>query len=193
MLDEGSIARDDRDNQTTELYLHEGAQEVSAEKQIEQLANDPTFKLSGIYISQNGDVINSTVKNGIPFQISIHYEVKQEVSGLRIFIDVLDNHESVLFRTFHDEGKDQILKMRPGSYISTTVIPAGLLSASRHILCIKAGIFSVRYTLPESGIRIPLDVEQTSTYNRAYPGDRFVGQFALVLNWETSRVGKKND
>ena len=191
LLKTGFMLKFDNTQRVTELYLRNVVQELRCndlDKIIKKLPDDPTFKLKTINLLQEGYSVNSTVRNGLPLEISINYEVKQKVTGLRIYIEVLDDQETILFRSFHDEDNDQIVTTNPGSYVSKVVIPAGILAPFQHILCIKAGIYNVRYTMPRSGIKIPLQVEQTSSYNRAYPGDRLAGRFALVLNWDTLMV-----
>lgn len=115
--------------------------------------------------------------------------MKQSVNGLRVFIDMLDDQGTILFRSFHDEDNDEIPNMEAGLYTSKVIIPANLLAAIPHLLCIKAGIFGVRYTIPEEGVCIPLQVEQTSPYNRAYVSDHFVGRLALILYWDIKKKG----
>lgn len=191
LLEAGLLVASDSSQQVIDLYLQRTIRNISQDElseTISRLPDDPTFKLEAIQLSQLGQTVFDSIQNGLPLEISIQYRVKQSVNELRVFIDMLDDQGAVLFRSFHDEDNNEIPNMTAGSYISKVTIPGNMLAAFPHILCVKAGIFGVRYTLPEEGICIPLHVEQTSPYNRAYTGDRFVGRLALVLSWEINKV-----
>jgi lipopolysaccharide transport system ATP-binding protein len=180
----------------TDLYLQRTVRNISEEEireAIKRLPEDPVFRLEAIQLSQMGRPVFDLIQNGSPLEISVRYCIKRSVSQLRVFIDMLDDQGIVLFRSFHDEDMDDISHMTPGTYVSKVIIPRNLLAAFPHMLCVKAGIFGVRYTLPEEGICIPLHVEQTSPYNRAYLGDRFVGRLALVLDWEINKIDRVSE
>ncbi|ROL61759.1 hypothetical protein D9V86_04190, partial [Bacteroidetes/Chlorobi group bacterium ChocPot_Mid] len=58
-----------------------------------------------------------------------------------------------------------------------------------YFLSVHSGIYNQRYTLPVNGIIIPISVVHTSNYNKAYPGDKIVGQLAIIMPWETIKTG----
>jgi len=191
LLESGTLVASGSSQQVTDLYFQNTNRTISRQElilAISKLPIDPVFKLESIQLSQMDHPVFEFVQNGQPLEICVQYCVKQEVNGLRVFIDLQDDRGTILFRSFHDEDNDEIPNMVAGLYISKVTIPSNMLAASPHLLCVKAGIFDVRYTLPEEGICIPLKVEQTSRYNRAYTHDRFVGRLALVLGWETNRI-----
>jgi lipopolysaccharide transport system ATP-binding protein len=191
LLESGALVESGSSQQVTELYFQKTARTVTRQELslvISQLPTDPVFKLESVSLFQLGLPVFEFIQNGQPVEICIQYLVRQNIKGLRVFIDLQDDQGVILFRSFHDEDNAQIPLMAAGSYVSRVTIPANMLAALPHLLCIKAGIFGVRYTLPEEGICIPFQVEQTSPYNRAYPADRFVGRLALVLDWQINRT-----
>jgi len=193
LLDSGYLVYNGSSQQAVDEYLQKTIKNSTCfdiDKAINSLPIDPSFKLEAINMSQNGITAIDSIENGSPLEVNIHYCIHHLVLGLRIFIDMLDDHGAILFRSFHDGSKYGISSMEPGSYISKVVIPPNLLATGSYTLCIKAGIFGVRYTIPEEGICIPLHVEQTSPYNWAYSGDRLVGKLALSLNWEIRKGAK---
>lgn len=195
LLESGSLLAFDSSQQVTDLYFQQTLRSITQRdltETINHLPIDPSFKLEAIQLFQMGHQVFDLIQNGLPLEVSIQYSVKESVKGLRVFIDMLDDQGAVLFRSFHDEDNDEIPKMEAGSYISKVIIPGNMLAAFHHTLCVKAGIFGERYTIPEEGICIPLHVEQTSPYNRAYIGDRFVGRLAVVLDWEIKKNGTYN-
>jgi lipopolysaccharide transport system ATP-binding protein len=196
LLDAGSLVTMDSPQEVIDLYLQRTVRSISEEEMreaIKRLPEDPVFRLDAIQLSQMGQPVFELIRNGSPLEISVRYCIKRSVKQLRVFIDMLDDQGGILFRSFHDEDTDGISHMMPGIYVSKVVIPGSILAAFPHMLCVKAGIFGVRYTLPEEGICIPLHVEQTSSYNRAYVGDRFVGRLALVLKWEINKIDRVSE
>lgn len=189
VLKSGALVLDDTSDKSTEHYFADlGRNEIVSTigNTIENLPPDPAFQLDIVKVTQSGQEVRETIENGKPLEVEIHYRVLQKTFGLRVFFDLYDDQEILLFRSFHDEDNDCPPTMVPGSYVSRAVIPANLLAPIRYDLRIKSGIHNVRYTLPEQGIRIPLKVELTSAYNRAYAGSPFYGKFALGIEWKTS-------
>jgi lipopolysaccharide transport system ATP-binding protein len=189
VLKSGALVLDDTSEKSTEHYFSDlGRNKIVSTigNTIENLPSDPAFQFDSVKVTQSGQEVRETIENGKPLEVEIHYRVLQKTFGLRVFFDLYDDQEMLLFRSFHDEDNDCPPTMVPGSYVSRAVIPANLLAPIRYEIRIKSGIHNVRYTLPEQGIRIPLKVELTSAYNRAYAGSPFHGKFALRIEWETS-------
>jgi lipopolysaccharide transport system ATP-binding protein len=162
-------------------------QQTVIREQILRLPEDPSFRLDGIEILQNGTPVGGPVLNGTPLQIRILYRLLDNLSGLRVFVDILDEFGELLLRTFHDDRAEAIPDMRAGDYVSELTIPESLLAPGMFTVSVKAGIFRKRYTIPEDGLKIPLQVEHTSEYNRAYPGDPIRGKFCMPLQWRITR------
>lgn len=191
VLRSGRVATDDEPSKAIEFYMQDGYQKAedagSLEEIIRNLPPDTAFKLEGIILMQNGQPVGELVENGKPIEVEIRYRVFERTIGLRVFFDLCDDQDTLLFRSFHDEDSDGMPTMEPGYYVSRGIIPANLLGPVRYELRIQSGIFNVRSCLPGSGISIPLKVEQTGHYNRAYLADTFRGKFALAINWKTER------
>jgi homopolymeric O-antigen transport system ATP-binding protein len=188
LLRSGSLVMDDSSYMATENYISDISNRElggNIRSMMETLPPDPAFKLDNVILTQSGQEVSDIIENGKPLDVEIHYRVLQKSFGLRVFFDLYDDHEMLLFRSFHDEDNDCPPTMAPGSYVSRAVIPANLLAPIRYDLRIKATIHNVRYTIPEQGICFPLKVEHTSSYNRAYVGAPFHGRFAMVIQWET--------
>lgn len=176
----------------TEKYLQEDAPSPATIANIQQIIAtappDETIQWLDVRLSQDGAPVVHTIANGRPLHIAIQYLVRQRTTGLRIFCDVVDTEETLLFRSFHDETAEGIPVMEPGNYISTAIIPADILAPVDYELIIRAGIHNVRPCLPADGISISVPVEATGRYNRAYLGDTQRGKLAISLTWETRRI-----
>lgn len=196
LLESGKLTAFDTSQHIASLYFGgntSGESKSDLSEIIRRLPPDATFQLIAVQISQNGKAVNRHANNGDALDVRIKYRVKHDVNRLRVFFDMQDEQGLILFRSFHDEDHDEAPTMLAGTYTSQATIPANVLAAMPHLLCVKAAIHCVRYTLPEEGVCIPIQVEQSSRYNRAYAGDRFVGKFALVLNWDTTLISADTD
>jgi lipopolysaccharide transport system ATP-binding protein len=188
LLSNGKIIADGHCREIVETYLGTSSpinKDIS--DVIRQLPPDPSFCLDRVDLTQNGRAVNEVILNGDPLEIIIRYRVLQDVVGLRVYLELYDSEELLIFRTFHDENNTGIVKSSPGRYISKTEIPANLLAPIRYELRINSGIYNVRQCIPPPGVRIPLVVEATGNYNRAYPSDTIAGRLAPALGWSTRK------
>lgn len=160
---------------------------------IRSMPPDPVFKLRCINITQNGEKVRQIVLNGSPLEIEICYSLMQKTTGFRVYFDLCDTDDTILFRSFHDEQNEGIPTMDAGDYISTAILPANILGPFQYILRISATIHNVRCCIHQLGIKIPLIVEKTGIYNTAYQDDPCRGKLALIIPWKTQiDISKKN-
>jgi lipopolysaccharide transport system ATP-binding protein len=187
VLDQGSVAFDGAADEAVARYLERSDAGMSSEhiaEAIELLPEDPAFQLEGLRFSQDGSPVNR-VDSSKPLDLDIEYVVREETSGLRVYLDLCDGDEAILLRSFHDEAHDEVPSMEPGRYRSRVSIPGGLLGPIPYTLILRCGIHNVRSCMPPSGLPIRLEVEHTGHYNRAYLGDTFRARLALALDWKT--------
>jgi lipopolysaccharide transport system ATP-binding protein len=186
----GKVVADTTAAEAVSIYLKTGGEAEAKDVQaaIAALPEDKTFRLRHIEILQSGAEVHGSAENGKPIDITIDYEVRERVTGLRIYVDVCDDTDGLVFRTFHDEDHEGIPTTEPGRYTSSVSIPSNLLGPTQYRVRINASIFNQRHLLPGDGILIPMDMTATSPYNRAYLGDTFRGKLAPVLPWMTRKV-----
>ena len=191
MLKSGTLQHDGEVGETIDVYLREGYAgdgEPRLVEAIDALPADPSFRLERITLRQEGAAVGQFVENGKPLEVEVGFRVLEKTTGLRVYIDLYDDQETLLFRTFHDENNDGIPTVEPGQYNATVLIPDNLLAPLRYELRVQAGIFNVRNCIPAPGIALPIQVENTGRYNRAYLGDSFRGKLAPVMEWHTERL-----
>jgi lipopolysaccharide transport system ATP-binding protein len=198
LLQNGMITQVGNINNVISGYLDKSQKEESLDIEglIKKLPTDPVFRLKRIDIKQNSKKIASQISNADPVTIEILFELYQRITGLRVYVDVCDNADLLLFRSFHDEQDEGIGVMEAGEYTSTVKIPENLLGPIKYEFRVQAGIYNVRDCIPQPGIRIPIYVEKLGKYNRAYMSDTFRGKLALSLKWNTERKkdgGVSND
>ena len=191
LLEAGRIAAIGPSDEVCHRYLaaqQDLFQQTVVREQILKFPHDPSFRLENVEILQSGTPVSGPIVNGTPIQIRIAYRLTEDLSGLRVFVDVFDEFGDLLFRTFHDDRAETIPEMRSGQYVSELTIPASLLAPGMYTVSVKAGIYRKRYTIPEDGVKLPLQVEHTSEYNRAYPGDPIRGKLCMPLQWRVTRT-----
>ena len=143
LLHKGTIIADEAPSETIARYLDTipVANNTNLENCIASLPSDPSFRLKSIVIFQDG-AMGTSFGNGAPISVDVCYRVLNKTTGLRVFIDVLDDNQTLLFRTFHDEDGGGISVMPPGSYQSRMTIPADLLAPTRYHVCVLATVFN---------------------------------------------------
>lgn len=188
LLSKGKIATEGVTNIIVQSYLQDSPTASSfkeIERIIHELPSDPNFRLLSIKLFQSNQNIMGIVSSGEPVKIEITYQVLKKTTGLRVYFDLCDTEENLLFRSFHDEQNDSIPTMESGLYTSSATIPANLLSPVNYELRVMATIFNVRTFFPYPGVRIPFSVERTGESNRAYAIDPIRGKISPVLKWTT--------
>lgn len=185
-LHQGQIRQMGDVQEVVDQYLQINPSSQSLEElheQIKQIPPDPTFELSSVVIEQNDQAVGH-VLNGMPFTIRINYRVKETMTGLRVYFDLTDLEDTLLFRSFHDEQASEIPVIKPGDYISEATIPANLLAPKPYTLIIRAGIHNLRTCIP-SGVRYNLAVESSNRLNQAYLNDPIRGKLAPRIEWQS--------
>jgi lipopolysaccharide transport system ATP-binding protein len=190
VLEAGRIINDGLAEKAISAYLQYGvssANRYSTDDSIRSLPPDPTFKLEAIKLLQCGHEVKESLENGSPLEIEIRYRVFVKTFGLRVYFDLLDDHDMLLFRSFNDEDGDGIPTVQPGLYVAKGTIPADLLAPLTYKLKIFATIFNERSFIPD-GITYSLTVHRTGKANRAYLIEPIRGKLAPFINWTTDRI-----
>jgi lipopolysaccharide transport system ATP-binding protein len=154
-------------------------------EKIKNLPNDETFKLLGIKIIQKENEIIEFVYSDLPIDIELDYIIKEKTTGFRLFIDLIDNIDTLIFRSFFDENDSNSSTIVPGTYKSKVQIPADLLGPTFYEVRIQAGIYNQRMCIPLDEIKVGFNVENMN-YNKSYLADTFRQKIAPILKWNTS-------
>jgi len=188
-VDGGTVAHDGDAADTIGRYLRSGDPSAGADlgEVIRTLPPDPAFRLEGVSLTQEGRPVRQAVESAKPVEIEIRYRVLQGTTGLRVFIDLCDDQDTLLVQSFHDERSDRISTMEPGFYVSRAVIPANLLGPAFYEIRVRAGIFNLRSCLPPRAVRLPVKVENTGRASRAYFNDTFRAKLTAEIDWDTVR------
>ncbi len=153
---------------------------------IRSLPPDPSFRLRDVVIRQDGRE-TLAVLNGRPAHIEVVYNVLMPSCGFRVCVDILDEEENLLIRTFHDEDYESVMVTPPGEYASRCVLPANILAPRNYDILIQATIHNVRYCTG-TGVRVPLSVASSNGINRAYPHEPIRSKLLPLVSWETQEI-----
>jgi lipopolysaccharide transport system ATP-binding protein len=156
--------------------------EFDLEKAIACLPEDPIIRITNVEVKQGEDAAGMLV-TGKPICVSISYLVKKSSANLRVFFDLLDENEALLFRNFHDCDYDLPKILPPGNYCSEVVIPANFLAPIKYKIRIGATIFGSR-SCTGNHLMLPLKLYQNGRVNRAYTYEVYLGQLAPLLEWK---------
>jgi lipopolysaccharide transport system ATP-binding protein len=153
---------------------------------IKKTKTDESFKVIDFDILQNQ--LNHTIFiNSEPLTIKIHYKVLSDMVNFRLMVDLLDTYKDLIFRSFHDDMNEKPTKISKGEYISKVEIPHYFLAPKVYNIVINATIHNDRMLI-KNGMTLPLKIEQSGIYNKAYPGDPIRGIIAPALSWETMKL-----
>jgi lipopolysaccharide transport system ATP-binding protein len=192
LLREGKVVADGPTGHIVQQYLASvGANSASdrIDDAIDALPPDPSFRLESVALSQDGKPVHGQIANGTALEVEIQYLVLQRTAGMRVFFDLMDTEETLLFRSFHDEDSEGVPAMEPGRYASRARIPGDLLAPTQYRLQVLATVYDVRMCIPYPGIGITLNVAATGRANRGYLGEPIRGKLAPVIPWVTSCLG----
>ena len=186
IIEKGKLTAEGNTNKIVEQYLsriESVNNELDLKETIDKIPEDSVIKINNIFVGQD-NVFTTTVLNNKDITIQIDYLIKEKISGLRIYFDIVDIDQNILIRSFHDEHDNKLLSIIPGSYSSRAIIPRNLLGPIQYRILIRASIFNVRNCI--DGINIDLKVLNSNLINRVYPTDHFRAKMQPLIVWQTT-------
>jgi lipopolysaccharide transport system ATP-binding protein len=158
---------------------------VDVEVKLKSLKPDSDFKLHNVSIYQDGQQVFMNAVNGKELALEIDFELSREQTGFRIFLDLIDQFGTVIFRSFHDEDSHEKSNLKPGRYVSRIVIPADFLAPIPYDFKLQFGVHNVRMMEPTEGITFRMTIAHNGKYNKSYHGQYTAGVICPVLQWTT--------
>jgi lipopolysaccharide transport system ATP-binding protein len=156
--------------------------------QLAAIKPDPDFRLNNIIVRQDAKEIFANAQNGKDLEVEVHYEILRSLNAFRLFLDVIDQFGTVIFRTFHDEDKEVAAAgFSAGKYFSRVTIPSNLFAPVSYNFKLNFGIHNERMMEPVDGFTFRLNMEQSGTYNKAYHGQHTAGLLCPVFPWKIQR------
>lgn len=157
-------------------------------KKIKNIKQNQYFKLLNIKLKQ-GQRETTTFQNGSGVKLIINFEVLKSVKDLRIYFDIVNNKNEIIFRSFHNDGDRDKSYFNKGSYKTIANLPKDLFSPSEYKISIGVSIYNQESCLPQN-ITIPISFNKTGKVCLAYPEDQIRGLISPLINWNTKKIKK---
>jgi lipopolysaccharide transport system ATP-binding protein len=180
------------DRYLSELSAAEGPLESRFERAEQEAPGSAELKL--LRVTLHGEA--GEPKGAFAADESIHvrceYRQLAPLSGLRFAVQVRTADGEVAF-TGTDHSLRQLRDFAPGRYVTTCVIPGGLLNLRQYVVCVWAGIPDVKYLLR------PSEVARFGVIGIGNQGSDFVekrpwpGVVCPKLRWALEQVGEEGD
>jgi lipopolysaccharide transport system ATP-binding protein len=194
MLDHGQMKFDGETEAGIDTYLRTLTTTTAVENGTVKLGDgipgDAAIGFDRIRILQNG--LDATIaQTGAPLEIELAYTLRQRVNGLRLAVDIYDDHGTLLVRSHGDDRYTGVLPREPGSYRSTICIPRDTLGAVTYTLVVRGWLgdqhrwIAGPQTFGGPGIPIPIRTLHTGDSNRSDPTARFEARLGIVFDWRT--------
>ena len=91
------------------MEAYTGSEKLAWNAKDYKTADDDYMTFEAIEISQDGEV-TSVIQNSKEVAISITYRVKRQVNALQLSVDLVDNFDNVVFKSFQYEQRGSMLR-----------------------------------------------------------------------------------
>ena len=183
LLEKGCIAKHGDTQSVVDTYIDTTVQTGgidAIQQQIDDLPGDPVFELIGVSIEQRKKK-SLYISNGTPTDLIVEFRILEQVKGLRIWLDVYDPSDTLIFRSFHDDLESIPSVMNPGNYLVTGTIPPDVFGPVGYRIQLYAGLVGGRICMPP--ISMALQVTNDSSIGQVYPHTKFVGRVMSPMQW----------
>ena len=135
-------------------------------------------------LDPENDTPQSVFQAGKPIRCEIHYEVKKRVRGNRFHLLLQTQEGEVAFMaTDHLFQEEQ---QSPGRYITSCVIPGGLLNRRPYVVAVGCGIPGERWIIPDSDF-LSFNVSGAGNQSSHFP-EKWPGTICPTIEWKVERA-----
>jgi lipopolysaccharide transport system ATP-binding protein len=193
VLESGRIAIDGPTAQAVETYLTAG-QAASGERVWDGAATDPEnpFRPLALRVLDGRGRIVDSVSCLEPFSVEFEYELRAEVTGLRVGLYLTTSRGDPVFTTFDTDAAERFESWttRPaGRYVSRCRFPANLLNGGAFALGVNASAFRIRsFFSDERALTLTVDATGAPGSHWAEPRG---GPLRPALAWDISELAAK--
>ncbi len=131
------------------------------------------------------DAVNATEG----FQIDLAYELKREISGLRVGIYMMTTRGDTVFTSFDTDDPQAFEKhavRTSGRYTSRCIIPPNLMNEGRYILGVNASVYRIQRFFQDDKA-LTFTVDATAAPGMQWPEQR-LGPVRPSLDWKIEKV-----
>jgi lipopolysaccharide transport system ATP-binding protein len=185
LMSQGVLEAEGETKSIIKRYLGEQrtcTSDAQVRSELELLPSDEAIEALDIRVRQHDQEFPAVYTNDAPIFVKVRYRAKQRTTSLRIFLDLLDDEENVLIRTFHDEHGDGRPVTEPGEYQVEAEFPPDLLGPHTYELRVHATVHNVRRCMG-LGVGVKMEVVSTNGINRAYHEQPCYGKLRPRIGW----------
>jgi lipopolysaccharide transport system ATP-binding protein len=184
LLEEGKLVQDGEVDQVLNTYL--SSKDVSTAGRLGwSEANAPQDKeliLFGIELMSLTGEVKTTFQIDEAFEIRIHYEIKEEVRNLRLYLRFKTTLGETVFATYEDSQIQEGFNRKPGSYTAVCKIPPNILNNLTYRILIGFDSPGYKVLIPGKEY-LEVDIIDTSDGYR-YATGAFDGPIRPVVQWK---------
>jgi lipopolysaccharide transport system ATP-binding protein len=181
ILKNGILSFQGKTEQGIALYLRDNKLKTLSTDELNQ--NDDVFHLTDFEIKQS-DLTDHFLSNQ-PIIVSISYNIKQKVIGLRVGFELIEETTGIIiFRSFHDENRPEIVEINKGEYNVVAIIPSSILKEGSYIISLSIGIHNVRWIIKDS-VGKQFNIYNIGGINKTYADSR-PGIIMPYIQWDNN-------
>ena len=183
LLEEGALVKDDDVDQVINSYL--SSKDVSTAGRLgwseADAPQDKELILFGIELISKSGEVKTTFQIDEGFEIRIHYEIREEVKNLRLYLRFKTTMGETVFATYEDAQIQEGFNRKPGRYTAICKIPPNILNNLTYRI-------NIGFDSPGHKVLIPgreyleVDIIDTSDGYRYVKG-AFDGPIRPVVDW----------
>ena len=184
LLEEGKLIVDDKIDHVLNTYL--SSKDVSTAGRlgwsVAEAPQDKELILFGIEIRSIDGEVKTTFPIDEGFEISIHYEIIEEVKNLRLYLRFKTTMGETVFATYEDSQIQEGFNRKPGKYTAICKIPPNILNDLTYRIFIGFDSPGYKVLIPGKEY-LEVDIIDTSDGYR-YARGAFDGPIRPVVEWQ---------
>ena len=190
VLDQGKMVMRGPTPEAVDLYLNMGLNKQGERYWLGETVNEdrPFVPIVLRILNADGQVVN-TVNASEGFSIEIEYEIKKDISGLRVGIYLLTTRGEIVFTSFDTDNPllyEKHAVRTPGRYTSRCRIPSNLMNEGRYVLGVNASVFRIQRFFQDDNA-LTFTVDATAAPGMQWPEQR-LGPVRPNLDWKIGKV-----
>lgn len=190
LLDKGKLVMRASTQETVDYYMSTGyaqsGQRIWEPDEVPESASPFLPKSLRLYDQKNRIV--DTVRSTEPLTVSVEYELKAPITGLRVGLYLMTTRGEYVLTSFDTDQPDKYERFgvrQEGLYTSNCTIPANFLNEGRYVLGLNASAFRVkRYFQDEQALTFSVDV--SGAPGMQWPENR-LGPIRPALEWSITQ------
>jgi len=184
LLENGILVKDGEVDQVINDYLSNKDVSTAGRLSWSDAAapQDTDLILRGIELYSENKEMRTSFQIDEGFEIHIHYEIKDEIKNLRLYLRLKTTMGETVFATYEDATIREGFNRKPGAYTAICKIPPNLLNNLTYRIYIGFDSPGYKVLIPGKEY-LEVDIIDTSDGYR-YSKEAFDGPIRPVVNWE---------